>query len=367
MEVMVYDKNYQRRGSLGAPSSVEFTIVNNQVSLATVTIPVDRPRVADAMADGARLVIDAAGMETFSGKIVQRSGSGFVDRSVTLTVESDFRLFRRLLGWPVPTQPIGSQGTAYRRYTGSAEKILKDAVREAVTRAGELVTVAPNLDRGSVIAGGIQFRFHPLADRLFPAIEQAGLSVSVVQDGENGLVVDVREPVTVRKPFSAEAGNLIDWSWSSSNPSATSVVVGGQGEGELRTLKEKKLTALIAQYGDNVETFVDARDSDDPVELAARMDEVLAEGAPKNGLALTLANTKSAIYGTHYRVGDKVTIQAGALQVTDTLQSAKFSWTRENGLVVTPEVGERTDDPDLQLAKKVRKLSQDMTDLKVGK
>lgn len=364
---MVYNKNYQRRGLLGAPSSVEFTIVNNAVSLAEVTIPLDRPRVNDAMADGARMVIDVPGMETFSGKIIQRSGRGFVDRSVTLTVESDFRLFKRLLGWPVPNQPIASQGVAYRKYTGSAEKILKDAVREAVTRTGELVTVAPNLNRGATIAGGIQFRFHPLADRLFPAIEQAGLSVSVVQDGENGLVVDVREPIVVRKPFSAEAGNLIDWDWSSSNPTATSVVVGGQGEGELRTLKERKLPALIAQYGDHVEAFVDARDSDDPVELEARMDEMLAEGAPKNGLALTLANTKSALYGTHYRVGDKVTVQAGTMDITDTLQSAKFSWTRDNGLVVTPEVGERTDDPDLQLAKKVRKLSQDITDLKVGK
>ena len=367
MEVMVYNKAYQRRGLLGAPSLVEFTILNNAVSLAMVTIPIDRPRVIDAMADGARLVITVPGMETFSGKIVKRGGSGFVDRSVTLTVESDWRLFKRLLAWPAPTLPIGSQGIAYRKYTGSAEKIVKDVVRDAAIRTGEPIRVASNLNRGAVIAGGIAFRFHPLADRLFPAVEQAGLSVSVVQDGESGLVVDVREPITVRKPFSAEAGNLIDWQWSSSNPTVTSVVVGGQGEGELRTLKEKKIAALIAQYGDNVEAFVDARDSDDPVELAARMDEVLAEGAPKNGLALTLANTKSAIYGTHYRVGDKVTVQAGVMDITDTLQSAKFSWTRESGLVVTPEVGERTDDPDLQLAKKVRKLSQDITDLKVGK
>lgn len=367
MEVMVYDKAYKRKGSLGVPSVVEFTLLNNAVSVATVTVPANGRRVQDAMADGARLVITVPGMETFSGKVVQRSGRGPVERAVVLTVESDWRLFRRLLGWPVPSAPIGSQGTAYAKYTGSAEKIVKDVVRAAALRVGEPIVVAPNLDRGAVISGGLQFRFHPLADRLFPAIEQAGLSVTVVQDGENGLIVDVREPITVRKPFSAEAGNLIDWEWSSANPAATSVVVGGQGVGEARTLKEKKLTALIAQYGDNVEAFVDARDSDDPVELTARMEETLAEGAPKNGLALTLANTRSAQYGTHYRVGDKVTVEAGAIHVTDTLQSAKFSWTRDNGLVITPEVGQRTDDPDLNLAKQVKKLRQDITDLKVGR
>lgn len=367
MQVMVYDKLFRRRGTLGAPTSVEFELIDNAVSLATVVIPLSRPRVQDALADGARLVIDAAGMETFSGKVVGRSGSGFQDQSVTFTVESDWRLLTRLQGWPVPGSPIAAQGVAYRRYSGTAEKILKDAVGEAVARVGEPVVVAPNLDRGGVIKGGIQFRFHPLADRLFPAIEQAGLSVSVVQDGQNGLVVDVREPKTVRKPFSAESGTLLEWEWSNSNPSATSVVVGGQGVGELRTLLERRDSGLITQYGDHVEAFVDARDSDDPLELAERMDETLLDGKPKTGLSLRLANTKSAQYGVHYRVGDTVTVQAGDLLITDKLKSAQFSWTRDAGMVITPHVGERTDDPDLKLAQRVKKLWKDMTDLKVGK
>ncbi|MGP5071657.1 Gp37-like protein [Arthrobacter rhombi] len=364
---MVYNKLFKRRGSLGAPTSVEFELVNNSVSLATVVVPLSRPRVKDALNDGARLVIDADGMETFSGKVVGRSGSGFQDQSVTLTVESDWRLFNRLQGWPVPDQPIGQQGVAYRKYTGKAETILKDAVREAAARIGEPITVAPDMGRGKTINGGIQFRFHPLADRLFPAVEQAGLSVTVVQDGENGLVVDVREPQRVRKPFSAAAGNLVEWEWSNSNPTATSVVVGGQGAGELRTLLERRDTTRISQYGDHIEAFVDARDTDDATELTGRMDEAMEEGAAKTGLSLTLANTKSAIYGTHYRVGDLVTVQAGQLLITDSLKSAKFSWTRDKGMVVAPQVGERTDDPDLALAKRVRKIWQGLTDLKVGK
>lgn len=367
MQVMVYDKTYKRRGLLGAPTKIDFDIINNAVSTATIEIPAHRPRVQDALADGARVVIEEPGVESFSGKVVKRGGAGPQEGSVTLTVESDWRLLTRLLGWPVPSKPIAQQGTAYRKYTGTAEDIAKDVIREAVTRTGEQVTVAPSQGRGSVIPGGIQFRFHPLVDRLFPAIEQAGLSLTVVQDGENGLLVDVREPTTVRKPFSAAAGTLVDWEWSEANPTATAAIVGGQGVGELRTLKEKRSTALEARYADKVEVFIDARDTDDATELDTRINETLMEGAPTSGLTLTLANSRSARYGKHYRVGDLVTINTGILNVTDTLRRAQFSWTRETGLVITPEVGERTDDPDTQLAKRVRKLWQGLTNLKVGR
>lgn len=364
MRIIVYDKAFTRKGSLGAPTSVEVDLIANGVGSATVVIPSHRPRVSDALADGARLVIDEPGVFKMSGPVVKRGGAGPNDESVTLTIEDDARLLTRILGWPAPTQPIGSQGLAYAKYTGTAETIFKNVTRANALRAGLPVTVAPDLLRGATIPGGLQFRFHPLADRLFPAVEQAGLVVSVMQEGA-GLVVDVRVPKVVRRPFSVASGNLVAWSWSDANPTVTSVVAGGQGEGALRTALQSTDTARQAQYGDRIEQFIDARDTDEPAELSGRMAEALAEGAAKSGLDLTINNTKGFAYGAHYAVGDTVTVKAGPLEVTDILRTVHISFTRENGLVVTPAIGDRSDDPDLTLGKLVRRIRQDIRNLKV--
>ena len=359
MKVTVYDKAYQRKGTLGAPTSIDFDLIDNVAGTATVTVPAHRPRVDKALEDGARLIIETES-GTFSGKVIKRAGSGPQGGAVTLTVESDLRILTRLLGLPVP-------GQDYRKYTGTAEKILKDAVRDAVARGSEPITIAPNLGRGDVIAGGVSLRYHPLADRLLPAVAMAGLSVEVWQDGENGLVVDVRERKVIRRKFSTASGNLVSWEWSDSNPTATDIYGGGDGEGAARRIKRRTDVALEARYGDRIEAFVDARDVDNDADLLARIDEAMIEAQPKSGLSLEIANTKGHAYGRHYRVGDTVTVDTGISLVTDTLRHARFTWTYEAGLVITPGVGERTDDPDTNLARLIKKLRQGMTDLRVSK
>lgn len=364
MKITVFDKNFKRLGTLGAATRVEFDPIANGAGTATVVIPASRPRVADAIREGARLVIDEPDVISFSGKVIRCAGSGPKGDEVSITAQSNWRLFNNLRAWPVPTAAIGAQGVAYRKYTGTAEKILKDAVRENATRAGLPVTVAPNLDRGNVISGGIQFRFHTLAERLFPLVEDAGLIATVEQVG-SGLLVDVREIKNIRRPFTVGSGNLISYEWNTAAPTVTDVVVGGQGEGEARTLLAKGDATRRNLYGDRIEGFVDARDSDDPTELQTRMNETLLEGAPKSGLSLEVANTAGFTYGKHYQVGDRVTVKAGPLEIQEILRNVRFSWTRENGMTITPAVGERTDDPDLVLAKRVKALSNDLTNLKV--
>lgn len=365
MQILVYDKAMRRLGALGGASQVEFTMVANGVGEARVSVSPDRPRVAQALAAGARLVISEPGVVVFSGVVSGASGTGPGDASITLTVREDSRILWDWLAWPAPSQPIGSQGLAYAKYTGAAEKILKDVVNANKGRYPEPVVVAPNLGRGSTIAGGVQFRWHPIADRLMTAFEQAGLILDVVQDGGQ-IVVDVREQSTVAKPLSVASGNLSSWEWSSGAPSATRVVGGGQGEGAARTALQKVDGALESEYGFAVERFQDARDTDEPSEITGRMDEALSDGAPKYGLNADLVQSKSFRYGTHYRVGDLVTVDTGALKITDILRSTRFTWTRGNGFEIIPEVGERSDDPDLVLAKQVRALQKGYTNLKVS-
>ncbi|MHA7210788.1 Gp37-like protein [Arthrobacter sp. MDT1-65] len=365
LRITVFDKSFGRRGWLGNPESVTVTTGFNVVGSAEVTFAADHPRAADILAEGARLVIDLEGLSypLISGPVRSVTGSGPNAQSMlTVTVEDDLRLLWRVLGWQVPTAAIGAQNTAeYRTYTGNAESIVKDMVTEqAKTRLGLPVTVAPNLNRGAVIPGGVKIRMHPLADRLFPAVEQAGLGVRCYQSGA-GLVLDVYEPATYPRKISEQAGTLRSWEFSSAAPTATRVVGGGSGEATARTFRSAANPSLEALYGDVVEVFADARNGDTVDELNQSNSEVLFDSQPTSGLSVELSETPHFRYGVAVAVGDRVTIQAGGTTITDVLRSVTISWNRAEGLSIQPSIGKVENSSDAKIAKAIKALWKGLT------
>jgi hypothetical protein len=373
-KIAVYDKQMTRRGWIGDPVAVNFTPSHNRPGQVEITLPTDHIRLPDVMARGARIVTTYDGAETISGPVRGLSGQGpALQGTVTVIVEDDKRLLWRVLGWPSPAKPITQQGdeNAYWKATGVAETVLKNAVRvNAVNRLGLPVTVATDQGRGTTIPGGVSLRFHPIADRVLTQVEQAGLGVSVVQAGPErqgtGLVLDVYEPKVWPRALTEAGGTLVDWSWNQSPPEATRVVAGGAGEGTARAFQLVTDTAREAEYADLIEVFRDARDAEDATTLIARAQETLTEGAPTSGLSVTLAETGVFRYGGPHgvRVGDTVTARIGpGTEITDVLRSATIAWTAQDGLTVTPTVGEITDDPDQEVADAIQALAKNQRGL----
>lgn len=368
LKITVYDKAFVRKGWLGNPESVTVTVGYNIVGTADVTFPSDHIRAADILTEGARLVIEYPGLALplITGPVTEVKGQGPEGQSmVTVTITDDLSILWETLGWQVPTAAISAQGTAeYRTYTGTAETIIKTmATEQAVTRFGHPLTVAPDLARGAVIPGGVKIRMHPLAERLFPAAEQAGLGIRVYQSGP-GLVLDVYEPRTYSKTISEEAGTLRSWKWNRTRPTATDVVGGGAGEGTARMFRTASDPALAALYGRKIEVFADARNGETAQELDQSNSEVLFEGKPKSGLELELSETPYFRYGTVI-VGDRVTIRAGALEITDVLRAATVTWTLSGGLKVQPSVGQAAASSDAKMAAAIKTLWRGLTNLKV--
>lgn len=368
LKITVYDKNFARKGWLGNPESVTATPLFPFGGEAQVTFPSDHNRAADILAEGARLVIEYPGIEwpIISGPVTEVQGQGPEGQStVTVTVLDYASMLNETLGWQVPTAAISAQNTAeYRTYTGNAETIVKTMFQEqAITRLGHPVTIAPNLNRGAVIPGGVKIRMHPLADRLFPAVEQAGLGVRIYQSGSS-LVLDVYEPRTYSKVISEKAGTLRSWKWNRTSPTATHVVGGGKGEGTARTFRTATDANLAALYGRKVEVFADARNGETTAELDQSNSEVLFEGKPKSGLELELSETPHFRYGTVV-VGDRVTIKAGALTITDVLRSATVTWNKDDGLRVQPVLGKVENSSDTKTMNAIRILWRGLTIQKV--
>jgi hypothetical protein len=305
-----------------------------------------------------------------SGKITQRRADGpIIQGHIEFHIKDDFRLLHQVTAWPDPASPITDQSLReYVMYSGNAETIVKEVVTHNMgSRLGLPVAVAANLNRGSTVPDGVTFRFHPLYERLFPAVEKAGIGVTFKQSG-SAIVCDVYQPGVFARTLSEASGTIITWSWSDDDAQATRAISGGQGEGTARAFNMVADTALEAAHNEVFEVFRDARDAEDPAVLPARAQETLDENAPRSGFAISLSETEHFQYGKDgLVVGAEVTIDLGFVTRTDILRECTLVFSRDEGAQVTPIVGDINDNPDRTIAKFLAQLKKGIADLKVSK
>ena len=375
--ITVYDRAFTRVGWVGSPIGVQVYPRHNMLPTARLVVSADDRVAADLVAPGARVTINLGGVHLVGGPVrTARGGGPGPGGDIELDVHDDWRLLQRVLGWPVPTVsgttvsgPIVGQDTAeYDVKDGPAETVAKWFITRAVTRLGLPVIVAADQGRGAHVE--LKMRMHPLADRLLPAIDQAGIGVTVRQQGDH-LLVDVYEPQTSAFLITEASGIVAEWRWTQNAPAATRVVVGGAGEGTARAFRQSIDTPREVAWGDVIEVFRDARDVGGDVNPATTMDrralEVLGEGAPSHGLRLTLTETGAWRYGHAFTVGDRVTHEIGpGVPVTDVLREARISYDRDEGLTITSIVGDRTE-PDTLVARAIAALTRATRNLTAGR
>jgi hypothetical protein len=257
--ISVYDGNRVFQCQIGNPSSLSITVRHNNKGTMTMVVPLGHPRASKLLAEKARVKVEFRGEHLISGPVTNTElNTDGAQGTLTVTVEDDFRVLSEVLGWQAPSAAISGQGVReYLVYKGNAEYILKAWVEDnAIERlAIPGLTVAPNLNRGGILR--VPFRMHPGMDQWFPAVENAGLGVTVRQDGTN-LVLDVYEPTVYPRSLSVKGRTLKSVQMSRSRPKASRAVVGGAGEGKDRYFRVVTDTAREALYGFCGEVFVDA-------------------------------------------------------------------------------------------------------------
>lgn len=367
--VEVYDADLSGREWVGDPLSVSVTPRHCQQPTGSLVLAASHRMVPRLSSPGMRVVVRYRDEYVLGGpvRLVQSEGAGAA-RTVTFQVADDFRILTDTLGWQVPGSAITAQSAAeYDVRTGPAETVLKGFLAANLARISSAlatpVTIATDLGRGDTIT--VQSRMHPLADRLFPVVDQAGIGVTVRQT-LTGLVVDCYEPTTWPLLLSEDGGTLVASDWTRTPPTVTRVVVQGPGEGTARIFRQYVNTAAEAEYGVVVEQAVDSRDvkADDPdleALLAARGAEALAAGAATAGLAVKLIETDTFRYGgTGVHVGDRVSVELapGVDPITDVLRSATLTWSGQDGPTVTPVIGDHSNDPTTSLVRAVSTVAR---------
>ena len=349
LRITVYDKSFAKKGTIGAAQSVVMTPRHNQQPTGAITIPYTHPRIDDLKAPGARVLVTYGGAHLMSGVVSRKDGQGPSQQaSLTFQIEDDYRLLRRILSWPSPanTLAVGQQATQ-RLVTGPAETVLKTIVAENATRLGLPLTIATDQGRGATITSSL--RFQNATDRVMADFDAAGVGVTVQQVG-TGLVLDCYTPRVYPRTLTESSKVVRDWSWYSTNPTATRVLVLGPGEGSGQLIVQRGAGgALETAWGDVIEVVVDATSAETIADMEAIGDAALAGMGPTSGMSVTLAQTNTFRYtadraGAGVSVGDLITMQVGpGITETDVLREATLSLTADNGLTVTPTVGEKSD------------------------
>jgi hypothetical protein len=371
LRIELYDKDFQQVGTIGDPKYVTAIPRFNTGGQAMFGVRSNHHRIEHVITRGTRAVlVDENDDVIHSGRIGGYRSAGPERGSVIeVDVKDDFDdVFRSTLGWVVPANAITAQGTAGTNWVaeGPAETVLRLAtVANAIDRLGRPLTFPASLGRGDTVKA--RLRMQSLYDRLFPVVDGAGIvdsgiGVRVYQQG-SGLLVDIWEPRTVPQVLSEGSGVIRTWSYTHDHPSATRVVVGGQGEGTLRLWRERVDAIREADMGVPLETFRDARDTDDPTEMYERADEMLKDGDQKTGLSIELSETANFRYRTPqatdvrgFSIGDVVNLQIGAVSVEERLREVTLSQTAEGGFTSRPRVGDRQEDPDRTLANKLKSV-----------
>ena len=279
-----------------------------------------------------------------------------------------------------------------------SETALKTIIGEnVITRLARPVTLATDLNRGGNIkaAGKLpEVRMQRLEDVCNEILSFDGLGLTLQQATRaTTITVDVYEPDVWDMPLTVNSGVIVGGSWSIQSPTATRAILGAPGDLADRQFVNYTTGSSIteAEWGDLVEIFRDATSSADLIwpegvtveegkvpkyyelrsdvtagqkatyraSLNAAGKRALDDGAAKFGITAELSETESFTFGgtNGVQLGDQVTIEGlnGTLY-TDIITECKFDF-GDQKFQVTPIVGKRVDDPNVQIANAITQLA----------
>lgn len=298
--------------------------------------------------------------------------------------------------------PNGSAATGGVTIT-SAEGAIKHIIREnLVTRLGRPVTIKPDLGRGGNPTAYLPIvRQESLAEAIQPILNHSRLGVKVWQDPYGDTIfVDVVEPGAWPQILTPESGIIHDGVYAINAPDITRPIIGGPGQTSGRAFAGLQGTGNVTSdevdYNDVIEVFREAGSfefawpaglADDEqvpkyypwlaglgageaARFTAFFDRAIADGLDAgpgtSTLEMQLSETETFHFGgaDGIHLGDSIVVETSGQIFENQISECQLGFTRADGLVVTPLVGQRTDDPDTQLAtalanvaKAIRKIS----------
>jgi hypothetical protein len=347
--------------------TLDVTIKLNEPSTGLFTAPA-YPAIYDQLAAGHRVVImryvddgDGSGYTgtlLIAGPIEQwlyeRSDDGENAGVGKLTVNfaDDIAKIVARQTYPNPAQTAAGQTSDVWSYTGNAETALRTLVDLNAGPGALQARRIPQLVLGTAAGVGtavtvVADRMQPIGDVMRQIADVGGRLVFTTTQVGTAIVFAVAAPVdrtnTVR--FGFGIGNLKYVSYEVNAPKATTVIVGGQGEGADRVLDERQNTTEETTWG-RYERLLSRPGTSET--LLDDADKELADNAATTRLASNVADTADQRFGVHYTIGDIVTVETlPGQQISDQVLTVHLQAWPTSGEYVQATVGSEaaTTDP----------------------
>ncbi|AYN56903.1 minor tail protein [Microbacterium phage Armstrong] len=216
-----------------------------------------------------------------------------------------------------PAHAADAQTASHWNASGPGETVMKQAVQlnagsaAIAARKYPWLSIATDLVRGLSVK--CSSRFDTLGDLLTSLASAADLGWRFSQVG-TGVTFDVFEPAdkTGLIRLDIRNGGIASNDLGFTAPSATEVLVMGQGEGAERTILPVTSTAAQDEadlWGLRWEATKDQRQTDDPVELEQAGQETISEaGVTVNSLTVAPSDSPNMKLGVHWYIGDRITV-----------------------------------------------------------
>lgn len=328
--------------------------------------------IRDQIQPGNRIVVIRNGEIFMAGpwesRMREQSDDGDNAGVGVLTVDftDDLGTVVTRLAMPDPAVTPEDQLVDYWTYSGNAEVVLRSLVDANCGPGARTARRIPQLELGTLqgVGGTVtgQLRLEQLGDAL-RTIAQAGgkLGFRTRHDMTlNKILFEVFAPRDLSNVvrFSFGLGNMRYLALDEQAPTATTAVVGGQGEGADRYMIGRTRTDAETVWGRS-ETYV-ARPGNDPLEsLQEDGDQALSEAAPTVRLQSNTYDTPDQRFGVHYGLGDKVSIEvAPGEQVSDLVRLVHLQAWATAGELVSAMVGTQDASSDPKWVYQLRQMDR---------
>lgn len=345
-QIRVRDANREQVATLDDFDSAEFVQRFNGVGGWLIKgVPIGSD-AATALVPGSGIIVLRDGEQIMSGPLLfpvfnwDASGS-----SLDVSGASDDIAVEARLCYP-DAPSLNLNGDYSDDRSGAAETVMRAYVNVNAgpgadsSRQWDGLTLAADTGLGTAVS--YTARLDVLGDVLRQlALVGGNLGFRVRQDDDSSdLVFSVYQPTdrSASVRFSPAIGNVTRSTYGRRAAVTNAVIVGGGGEGTLRTFEVVLDPTSMALWGMRLESFKDQRQTTDVSELIQAGQEELDERADQVSLNVEAVDIDAVRYGVSYVLGDTVGVVVADQVITDTVQSITFTLDADGERIV-PTVG----------------------------
>jgi len=360
-------------------TSLDVTLRRNEPDNGVFSVP-GWPWVLEQLRAGARVVViehrgdtPGVGQILTAGPIEEwmheqsDDGDNAGVGNVTVNFASDLALIAGRCTYPNPAVTADDQDIDSWQYTGNAEQALRALINANVGPGALPRRRIPQLVLGATAGVGTNVtvatqRMQPLTEVARDIADTGGdLTFRTRQVGKQILFeVDKPADASAQARFGFALGNMKYRSFVAKGPSATTAIVGGQGEGASRRLIERTNDTDEAVWW-RIERLVSEDGNVDLSTLEADATNALAKGAPTTRLTSNVVDGPGARFGIDYVIGSPVAVEVGpGVWQTDIVTLVHLQAWPTAGSLFAAMIGDQSDRTDPIWVQKLREYDERM-------